>query len=511
MNEHVYVAPLASGSSGNALLISVGERSLLVDAGISLATVQGRARSLGLRLTSLDAVVCTHWHADHAGHAARLCVEYACPLIASRTTLNSLEPRPPRSIPAAAAWMDLPEESPFEILPIEIQHEEGSRAFAIQAGSKLIVVAQDLGHPPEPLLSVCHDADVLCVEANYDPEMLANGTSEKYTAEMRARIASDDRGHLGNAQAAAVIGHCSARKLQSVIALHISSSNNTPALVETAMKEALQGYHARLYLAAQDKPLLVEVNGRPEGVAEIVTDDSARAHSINHQVDKLIAEDVAAQESARRRRTCLGKLFGEMRLLYADNDGAALGLRDRDGNPLLSFTSWMLYKADMLSISKRTADYYLDVAELLKYVPQEEVEQMPIVAADALALYSKTKHQAPPGDMVREAKRSGSGEETKRRVFKELFPGKTGHFEGPDEYLSIVAGRKTVLQIRHQLDQIRSINSSLGETDENENSDAGIIEAALALYVNDRLEQQQAHAAYNRTRPEGIIEMGAGA
>ena len=59
------VHTLASGSSGNALLLSCGESYILLDAGISCRRITAALRELGLELGSLTAILITHTHADH--------------------------------------------------------------------------------------------------------------------------------------------------------------------------------------------------------------------------------------------------------------------------------------------------------------------------------------------------------------------------------------------------------------------------------------------------------------
>ena len=65
------VHTLASGSSGNALLLSCGESYILLDAGISCRRITAALRELGLELGSLTAILITHTHADHISDAAQ--------------------------------------------------------------------------------------------------------------------------------------------------------------------------------------------------------------------------------------------------------------------------------------------------------------------------------------------------------------------------------------------------------------------------------------------------------
>ena len=60
---------LASGSSGNAALVSCGDTHVLLDAGISARRITTGLKSLGVDPAELSAILITHEHQDHvSGH-----------------------------------------------------------------------------------------------------------------------------------------------------------------------------------------------------------------------------------------------------------------------------------------------------------------------------------------------------------------------------------------------------------------------------------------------------------
>jgi phosphoribosyl 1,2-cyclic phosphodiesterase len=65
--------------------------------------------------------------------------------------------------------------------------------------------------------------------------MLANGP---YPPSLQARVGGE-LGHLSNAQSAALLGRLDSRKLQHLVAAHISEKNNSPQLAATALSETL--------------------------------------------------------------------------------------------------------------------------------------------------------------------------------------------------------------------------------------------------------------------------------
>ena len=74
------VHTLASGSSGNALLLSCGSTHLLVDAGISCRRITTSLRELGLSPEDLSAILITHTHTDHISGLQVLLKKTACPV-----------------------------------------------------------------------------------------------------------------------------------------------------------------------------------------------------------------------------------------------------------------------------------------------------------------------------------------------------------------------------------------------------------------------------------------------
>ena len=59
------VHTLASGSSGNAAVLSCGDTHLLLDAGISCRRITTALNTLGLSPELLSAILITHTHSDH--------------------------------------------------------------------------------------------------------------------------------------------------------------------------------------------------------------------------------------------------------------------------------------------------------------------------------------------------------------------------------------------------------------------------------------------------------------
>ena len=80
------VCTLASGSSGNCLLVSDGATHILVDAGISCRRITTALKALGIDPKELAGVLVTHEHTDHIAGLATMTKQLAVPVYASRGT-----------------------------------------------------------------------------------------------------------------------------------------------------------------------------------------------------------------------------------------------------------------------------------------------------------------------------------------------------------------------------------------------------------------------------------------
>ena len=86
---------LASGSSGNALLLSCGESHLLLDAGISCRRITAALGELGLTPGDLTAILITHTHADHIAGLQTLLKRCDAPVLATARAARELACRLP--------------------------------------------------------------------------------------------------------------------------------------------------------------------------------------------------------------------------------------------------------------------------------------------------------------------------------------------------------------------------------------------------------------------------------
>lgn len=240
------VVSLASGSSGNALLVDSGDTRLVVDCGIGPRTLKQRLASVGVHPRGVDALVVTHEHVDHASGVAQAIRHYGWPLIASAGTLRAL-PAAARIAALAGARRHSIGGLDLELIPVAHDAAEPAavvvtdRASGMRAG-----IAHDLGAPSPALIAAIRGADLVCIEANHDATMLRHGP---YPRLLKERIAGA-RGHLSNDQTAAFLDAVATSSLRAVLLLHLSIVNNRPEVACTATQRGIPRVARRATLAA---------------------------------------------------------------------------------------------------------------------------------------------------------------------------------------------------------------------------------------------------------------------
>ena len=230
---------LASGSSGNCLLVSDGRTHILVDAGISCRRITNGLKALGVDPRELSGVLITHEHTDHMAGLATLTKQLRVPVYASRGTGRQLCYR--------IAFLEellrpvTPGEG-FSVGGIGVEsfptpHDAAeSTGYALSAGGRKAAVATDLGCVTPEVLKGIRGADLLVCEANHDVEWLRSGPYPYY---LKARILGD-RGHLSNEAGAELAWTAVEGGARTVVLAHLSHENNTPARAHEVVRGLLE-------------------------------------------------------------------------------------------------------------------------------------------------------------------------------------------------------------------------------------------------------------------------------
>lgn len=222
------VTSLASGSSGNALLIRTDRTALLVDCGLPQRTIERHLRYAGMNPADLAAILLTHEHGDHALSAGPFARRHGVPVIANRATGMALgvlrDGIPFRELATGAAT----EIGDISVRSFPVPHDAAEPVgYAIHAGGWCVGIAVDLGSWDAAVLEGLMPADLVILEANHDRERLR---SAPYSWPIKQRIFSP-LGHLDNVNAGELLARLGAdgRKRTAWLA-HLSQQTNTPRI-----------------------------------------------------------------------------------------------------------------------------------------------------------------------------------------------------------------------------------------------------------------------------------------
>ncbi|MEX1312186.1 MAG: MBL fold metallo-hydrolase [Candidatus Sulfomarinibacteraceae bacterium] len=228
---------LASGSSGNSILVRSGETSVLVDIGVSALQMKKRLECFGCSPTDVDAIFLTHEHSDHIrGLEVFLRRHHTAPVWTTRGTWSRVPVRT-RTGGEIESGRDYPVGS-LRVRPVATSHDAAEPvAYVFEDGLQRIAVCTDTGiftHLLEQRLAAC---DLLLIETNHDADMLRHGP---YPWQLKQRIASR-LGHLGNHQTEEALDRIKCSQLKGVVGLHLSAENNSTQLANESLQRAMNG------------------------------------------------------------------------------------------------------------------------------------------------------------------------------------------------------------------------------------------------------------------------------
>ncbi|MCF2661939.1 MBL fold metallo-hydrolase [Pseudoflavonifractor phocaeensis] len=219
---------LASGSSGNAALVSCGRTHILLDAGISARRITTGLRSLGVAPEELSAVLVTHEHHDHINGLAVLTKKLRVPIVSSAPTCRQIcykvpfvddlvrAQEPGTGVRLGELWVE----------SFSTPHDAaGSVGYSITGDGCRLVLCTDLGYITPEVKQAVRGCDLLVCEANHDEDWVRSGP---YPYSLKQRILGD-RGHLSNEAGAELAALGVESGARTVVLAHLSAQNNTPA------------------------------------------------------------------------------------------------------------------------------------------------------------------------------------------------------------------------------------------------------------------------------------------
>ena len=250
----MFVAPLSSGSAGNAYWFESDGTAILVDAGIGPRDTKKRLEIVGRDIRNLSAIVITHEHYDHIRGAEKIARKYEVPIYLTRGTLD-------------AANLDdtdlktvcFENDTSFTIGELQVHarktiHDAADPAcFVIEArdGTR-IGIASDLGYVNPEVMEHLTGCDGLFFEANHDLDMLRGGS---YPWSLKRRIMSRF-GHLSNDDAVSAVQRLLGAELKALCMIHLSQKNNHESIVADMCTRLLRrtGASLEFSIAKQFEP-----------------------------------------------------------------------------------------------------------------------------------------------------------------------------------------------------------------------------------------------------------------
>ncbi|MBN2584057.1 MAG: MBL fold metallo-hydrolase [Planctomycetes bacterium] len=271
-----------SGSRGNSMLVAGPQGRILLDMGFSQRRIVAHLRDQRIEPTDLDALLITHTHGDHVGDSAlKFCWRWRVPLVAARENFDVLRGRF-RAVMGRLDRAGLLREMPprgldikgLQVRPFDVPHDADGicLGYHVTLGPTngdgpptRVAATTDLGEVTPEVLRRLAAADVVVLESNHDPEMLATSGRPAYLID---RIAGP-HGHLSNDAAAeaveALLDRAPPGQVQTIVLAHLSQECNDRAVALRCTREVLKRYDGptpRLQAADQDEALTVHVAKR---------------------------------------------------------------------------------------------------------------------------------------------------------------------------------------------------------------------------------------------------------
>ncbi|MBW2565785.1 MAG: MBL fold metallo-hydrolase [Deltaproteobacteria bacterium] len=223
------VCVLASGSKGNAIYVSDGETSVLIDAGLS--------------------AIETDEHSDHIQGVGVLSRRYQLPVYINEPTLTAAKAQ----LGAVNETVRFHPGMDFCIgdlclHPFSVSHDASdSVGFTVQDDTTKVGIVTDLGIATQLVRHHLKGCRLIILEANHDQRMLEEGP---YPWHVKQRIQSR-LGHLSNEASRDLLGEVSHSGLRYVILAHISETNNESEKALSVVGGALSNNRTELSVAYQ--------------------------------------------------------------------------------------------------------------------------------------------------------------------------------------------------------------------------------------------------------------------
>ncbi|GKV66721.1 MULTISPECIES: MBL fold metallo-hydrolase [unclassified Sporosarcina] len=225
---------LASGSTGNCIAITAGNKTILIDAGIAKTKIEKALMNVNIRPDQVEAIFVTHAHGDHV-KGLPIANKYGIPVFAGAKewqSIKGIDEEHRNGISEDYCFGH----GPFLLTAFRTHHDSFDPVgYTIQGQEEKISVCLDTGHIDPAMLLAMADSDIYIIESNHEPRMVE---ASAYPNSVKARIISHI-GHLSNQQTAEALSKLVRGSGEQIYLVHLSNKNNMPALAEMTVKREL--------------------------------------------------------------------------------------------------------------------------------------------------------------------------------------------------------------------------------------------------------------------------------
>jgi phosphoribosyl 1,2-cyclic phosphodiesterase len=229
---------IGSGSSGNCYYFGNLLQGILIDAGLSSRTIRRELKQIGVDFSQIMGIFVTHDHQDHIKSIGTLGEKFHIPVYATAKTHDGIDHSYgiTQKLSGSKRFLENGNNvdvGGFNVTSFPVSHDgTDNGGFFIKYRNHRIIVATDLGYVNEPIYEYMPESDIVILEANYDFEMLNNGSYPSY---LKQRILSNT-GHLGNQEAGIFLSENWHPELKHIYLCHLSNDNNHPELAKKTVE-----------------------------------------------------------------------------------------------------------------------------------------------------------------------------------------------------------------------------------------------------------------------------------
>lgn len=221
---------VASGSKGNAVLLTSKNTLIQIDMGVPLKRIKEALLQLGKKQEDIKAIFITHEHSDHVG-TLNLYHE-KIPVFASEGTIPNADYLVESFQPITIG--------DFNIVPFSTSHDAANpMGYLFEADGERLGYVTDTGCLNDEALLLLKDSDYFYFESNHDLKMLR----ESDRPEILKRRIHSKHGHLSNLASAKYMAKLIGPRTKKIFLAHLSEECNTPEKALETYQKTLKEKH----------------------------------------------------------------------------------------------------------------------------------------------------------------------------------------------------------------------------------------------------------------------------